>query len=203
MVRNALAAIFVSPMIGCTIAISPEAILVGDDAYRRTDFQALDIQNTDLLPDGVRLRHGWLDSEIGPLALSWAQQEEGRQADRLIVYCMGNTTDRQSDGADYLAGVLPFGDALIFDYTGYGDSAGPASLEAFESALSAVAARVEQETYDDVLVWGHSMGGLFCAQMATRLEDRLSGVVFEATFSDVGAISRHAVPWYLKPFIRL
>ncbi|MEL7480372.1 MAG: alpha/beta fold hydrolase [Pseudomonadota bacterium] len=187
----------------CSVPVTPEDVFVADPDYRRTDFQTLNLLNEDEMPSGSALRHEWLASEIGPLGLSWAQQLEGAHADRLIVTCMGNTTDRQSDGVRYLGAVLPFGDAVIFDYPGYGDSAGPPTLKNFELALSAVADRVKTEPYDRVMVWGHSMGGFFCSRLFKHLGDELEGVVLEATFSDTSAISRFGLPWYLKPFIRV
>jgi len=187
----------------CTISVAPEDILVGDEDFRRTDFQDLDIQNEDKLPGGATVRHEWLESDIGPLALTWAQQSAERKAERLVLYCMGNTTDRQSDGADYLAGALPFGDVVIFDYPGYGDSAGPTSLETIETTLSAVAYRASQEGYQDIVVWGHSMGGFLCPQMVTSLGESVEGVVLEATFNDASVLRRYALPSYLKPFVRL
>ena len=195
--------IAVIALTACTISLNPEDILVGDEEFRRAGFSTLDIQNEDLLPSDTSLRHEWLDSDIGPIALTWAQQTEESRADRLIVYCMGNTTDRQSDGADYLSGVLPFGDALIFDYPGYGDSAGPTSLDSFDVTLAAIAARIGDEPYDELVVWGHSMGGILCPRLASRIQDTVHHIVLEATFSGVDAVRRYAVPWYLKPFIRL
>ncbi|MEO0881852.1 MAG: alpha/beta fold hydrolase [Pseudomonadota bacterium] len=195
--------IFAAALTACTISLAPEDILVGDEDFRREGFSALDIQKGDLLPEEVGLRHEWLESDIGPLALTWAQQSAEHKADRLVVYCMGNMTDRQSDGADYLAGVLPFGDAVIFDYPGYGDSAGPTSLENIETTLLAVANRARREGYQDIVVWGHSMGGFLCPRMVEALGSNVSGVVLEATFNDASVLSRYALAWYLKPFVRL
>ena len=203
MFKHISLSITIITLTACTISLNPEDILVGDEDFRRAGFSALDIQNEDLLPSGTSLRHEWLDSDIGPIALTWAQQAEERRADRLIVYCMGNTTDRQSDGTDYLAGVLPFGDALIFDYPGYGDSAGPTSLDSFDVTLAAIADRIGDEPYDELVVWGHSMGGILCPRLASRIQDTVHHIVFEATFSGVAAVRRYALPWYMKPFIRL
>ncbi|MEM7662353.1 MAG: alpha/beta fold hydrolase [Pseudomonadota bacterium] len=195
--------VLAAAMAACTVSLTPEDILVGDEDFRRTDFTVLDIQDEDSLPSGTELLHEWLDSDIGPLALTWAHQSGSRKADRLIVYCMGNMTDRQSDGADYLAGVVPFGDAIIFDYPGYGDSAGPVSLDNFDIALGAVAERVAAEPYEEIVLWGHSMGGILCPRLASRLQREADHIVFEATFSGVDAVTRYALPWYMKPFIRL
>ena len=203
MLKLILFAFFLISLTACTIALSPEEILVADEEFRRTGFQSLEIQNTELLLEGATVQHEWLASESGQIALTWAAQSESAQAKRLVVFCMGNTTDRQSDGVDYLNGVLPFGDAVIFDYPGYGDSAGSISLDAFDVALAAVAERVKREPYEEVLVWGHSMGGILCPRLAKTLGDRTDGIVLEATFAGPDSIARYAIPWYLKPFIRL
>ena len=203
MFKHILLSITIITLTACTISLNPEDILVGDEDFRRAGFSALDIQNEDLLPSGTSLRHEWLESDIGPIALTWAQQAEESRADRLIVTCMGNTTDRQSDGADYLAGVLPFGDAIIFDYPGYGDSAGPTSLDSFDVTLAAIAERIAGEPYDELVVWGHSLGGVVCPRLASKLQSEVDHIVFEATFSNVESLGRYAIPWYLKPFIRL
>ncbi|MEM6411506.1 MAG: alpha/beta fold hydrolase [Pseudomonadota bacterium] len=203
MIKHFLSICSAIALAACTISLSPEDILVGDEEYRRADFLALDIQNEDLLPEGASLRHEWFESEIGPLALTWARQSKESRSDRLIIYCMGNITDRQSDGANYLADVLPFGDAMIFDYPGYGDSAGPVSLDNFDIALAAIADRVTAEPYEELVVWGHSMGGIMCPRLANSIGRDVDQIVFEATFSGVDAVMRYALPWYLRPFVRL
>ena len=65
--------IAVIALTACTISLNPEDILVGDEEFRRAGFSTLDIQNEDLLPSDTSLRHEWLDSDIGPIALTWAQ----------------------------------------------------------------------------------------------------------------------------------
>lgn len=203
MIRHVLALGLTVALTACTISVTPENTLKVDEDFRRTEFKSLSILNGALLPLEAKLRHHWLDSDIGPLALTWARQDEQQPSDRLIIYCMGNATDRQSDGADYLAGILPFGDAVIFDYPGYGDSAGSASLENFEIALTAIAEEINAQPYKEVIVWGHSMGGFLCPLIVESLNVEVEGVVFEATFNDASALARFGVPWYLKPFIRL
>ncbi|MEQ8435661.1 MAG: alpha/beta hydrolase [Oceanicaulis sp.] len=187
----------------CTVPVSPEAVLVPDAEHRRTGFDALEMADESALRAGAVLRHAWAESDIGPIAMTWAQRDAQAPADRLTVVCMGNATDRRSDGVAYLNGVLPFGDAMTFDYPGYGDSAGPASLESFETALSAIGRHIDASSYETVVLWGHSMGGFLCPRLADRLQEGADAVVFEATYNDASALSRYAVPWYLAPFVRL
>jgi len=201
MLKNiSLIALTLAGLSACTISLTPEALLLPDADNLRFNTSTLTIEGEERLRGRTTLRHEWIESASGPVALTWAQNESETGGERLIVHCMGNTTDRLTDGVDYLEGLIPFGDAIIFDYPGFGDSAGTPSLENFRSGLVALQEKVEAAAYSEIILWGHSLGGYMCAELARTLQS--DAIIFETTTS-LDVLKRNALTWYQKPFIRL
>lgn len=118
----------------------------------------------------------------------------------LILVCMGNATDRIHGGAAYAANLMAYGDVLLFDYPGYGDSSGaptPANLMSIRPALMRHAER--EAAGRPILLWGHSVGGFVCAQMA-EVSERVMGIVLETTAVDAEEAAATMKPWFL-PFV--
>jgi uncharacterized protein len=89
----------------------------------------------------------------------------------LIVFCGGNAFRENAGGARTVEALAPFGDMLLFDYPGLGESRGAGTKQDYAAALDTVTARVAQiaKTRSGPLVfWGHSLGGGFCAALAAR-----------------------------------
>lgn len=124
-------------------------------------------------------------------------------ADRpLIVYCGGNSGDRFHSGVFFTLKTLPFGDVLLFDYPGYGDSPGApsaAALVARAPALEAIA--VERSANRSLVFWGHSLGGFICSRMAQDTPSA-DGVILEATARNALEVGRAWRPWFAAPFVR-
>jgi pimeloyl-ACP methyl ester carboxylesterase len=103
----------------------------------------------------------------------------------------------------YAQKALPYGDVVLFDYPGYGDSPGApnaASLDAMAPRVSALA--VELSAHRKLVFWGHSLGGFVCSRIA-RDTPQTDGVILEATARNATEIGRAWRPWYATPFVRL
>ena len=115
----------------------------------------------------------------------------------LIVSCFGNASDRRRNGADYLAKIAPFGEALVWDYPGYGDSSGAPTSSDIDRVLTELVPELERRAGERPLVfWGHSLGGFVCAQMASR-SSAVDAVVLETTAPDVKSVAESFKPGWL------
>ena len=145
---------------------------------------------------GVEVEHG----RLGGLATTLYARPSGDRP--LFVSCFGNASDRRNSGADYARKILPHGDVLIWDYPGYGDSAGAPGVEAVSEAVDRVLERAEGLAGERPLIlWGHSLGGFVCAQMAAR-SGRVDALVLETTAPDVASVARAWRPRWLPLRVR-
>ncbi|HVK81833.1 MAG TPA: prolyl oligopeptidase family serine peptidase, partial [Verrucomicrobiae bacterium] len=86
---------------------------------------------------------------------------------------------------------------------GYGDSPGVASAAAMQAMSSRMSAFASETAGDrDLVFWGHSLGGIVCAQLAGETP-QTDGVILEATAQRAAAVARAWTPWYAKPFVRV
>lgn len=127
----------------------------------------------------------------------------GRADAPLILFCGGNMF-RRSNGAGSVAEKLsPFGDVLMFDYPGYGDTQGTADYASFYAAGEVVAqtARAQANAEGRRLIgWGHSLGGPVCASAAAFA--RADALVLETTTPSARAAVNAQVGW-LRPLVRV
>jgi len=84
-----------------------------------------------------------------------------------------------------------------------GDSTGQASADSLRAANQALADYVNAEMGGQrpLILWGHSLGGFVCADMAARLT-HVDGIILEATATNAQDVSKAVIPWYAKLFIR-
>ena len=114
-----------------------------------------------------------------------------------IVYCGGNASDRMRSGVDLLRKSLPYGDVMLFDYPGYGDSPGTPSADALEAMAPRVIDFVETQSEGRKLVyWGHSLGGFVCSRLASETAPA-DGLVLEATARNALEVAEAWRPWYI------
>lgn len=149
-------------------------------------------------PD-ASVRHGFIGQ--GPTRIAYTMIAEPAAGRPLIVYCGGNAGDRYSAGVIYARKALPYGDVLLFDYPGYGDSPGAPSAQSFDAMaprVSALAAELAQGR--ELIFWGHSLGGFVCSRIA-RDAPRTDGVILEATARNATEVAQAWRPWY-APFMR-
>lgn len=112
----------------------------------------------------------------------------------LIIHCGGNGTDRFTAGASYADKILRHGDALLFDYPGYGDSGGRVSARKLEAALPDLVGLIAEVRGErPVVYWGHSLGGQVCAEMA-RLDPHASAMIVEASGPDIARMAEAVSP---------
>lgn len=91
----------------------------------------------------------------------------------LILFCGGNLFRRSSGGAVVAEKLGPFGDVLMFDYPGYGDTDGTASFAGFEAVGGAMAREARAQADAEgrpVIAWGHSLGGIVCSAIAKEVQ---------------------------------
>jgi pimeloyl-ACP methyl ester carboxylesterase len=121
----------------------------------------------------------------------------------LIVYCGGNSGDRFNSGVYYALKALPYGDVVLLDYPGYGDSPGgpsAARLAAIAPAVSALAVGLAGDR--PLVLWGQSLGGFICSEIA-QATAQADAIILEATARRAIDVARAWRPWYLAPFVRI
>ncbi|MBJ7445912.1 MAG: alpha/beta fold hydrolase [Brevundimonas sp.] len=100
----------------------------------------------------------------------------------LILFCGGNLFRRSSGGGAVAEELSPFGDVLMFDYPGYGETDGTANFAGFE-AVGRVIAREARAQADaegrPLIAWGHSLGGIVCSAIANEVD--ADALVLETT----------------------
>lgn len=159
------------------------------------------------LPEAVapfvpaRVEHGRFGATDGGVA--WTTVSRNSGSNTLIVRCGGNASTRQRSG--YRASVLsiPHGNVLLFDYPGYGETGGEASPERFQAMAGDLVPLVREKAAGRRLVlWGHSLGGLVCSELAARMPE-VSGIIIETSARNAREVAQAWTPWYAAPFVRI
>lgn len=149
----------------------------------------------------ANVSHGFLgDGDDRTAYTLIARADENRP---LIVHCGGSTASRRDSGTPYGLKVIEFGDVLLFDYPGYGDSPGMAtgqSLAAMNDRIIEFAKKLTANNRQ-LILWGHSLGGFVCADMASSFEG-LGAIVFETSARNAAEVADTIPAWYIKPFVR-
>lgn len=121
----------------------------------------------------------------------------------LILYCGGNTFRRRSGGGSAAVKLNPFGDAILFDYPGYGETDGQATIANFQAVTGAMATAARRRGDADglsLIAWGHSLGGAVCSEAARAADADL--LILETTPPGAQSLidSRLGL---LRPFVRV
>lgn len=112
----------------------------------------------------------------------------------LIVSCFGNSSDRVEHGVDYIAKIAPYGQVLLWDYPGYGDSSGQATVDTVERVTKALVPLIQARAAGrPVIYWGHSLGGFVCANMASQT-DGVGGIILETTAPSIRSVAAAWTP---------
>ena len=121
----------------------------------------------------------------------------------LILFCGGNMFRRSSAGGSAARKLEPFGDVLMFDYPGYGETGGEADFAHFSTAgeVMAATARAQADAEGRPLIaWGHSLGGVVCTDAAVKA--RADALVLETTTPGArAAVEQQA--GMMRPFLRI
>lgn len=149
----------------------------------------------------TKVEHGQVITPSGPLA--WTKLTRAGEDRPFIVRCGGNASTRQNNAFVYGGTAIQHGDVLLFDYPGSGETGGKASSASFEGMGEALAEKVRVEAQGRKLVlWGHSLGGFVCADLARRLPET-DGVIFEASARNAARVADAWKPWFLGPLVRV
>lgn len=134
------------------------------------------------------LRHEVLEMGGERIAVSTAPSETGP----LWLYCGGTAFDRVADGYRVLARLNAWGEAVVWDYPGYGDSTGVPSLQSVGAVAGEMARWADARASGrGLILWGHSLGGTVCAEVAAR-SAAADGLVLAAAFGEPRAAARAA-----------
>ena len=181
---------------GCIQVRVPENAFFYPNA--RLEAEGIELQSGHALPsDAEALRLPYADGEVA------VSRVRGNPNGPIILFCGGNMFRRTVSGADRAADLAPFGDVVMFDYPGYGETPGEATLANFRQAGSAVAAWVARTAGTEgrqVVAWGHSLGGPVCAE-TTRMID-VDILVIEASTPTARAVVNDTLG-LLRPFVRV
>lgn len=147
-------------------------------------------------------------SEILPLTyaeggIGATRVRSGQPNRPLILFCGGNMFRREAAGGRAASKLAPFGDVLMFDYPGYGDTAGRtdfANFRAVGTVVADVARRQADAEGRRLIAWGHSLGGPVCAEAARHA--RADVLVLETTTPGGKATVDRQVG-LLRPFVRV
>lgn len=152
---------------------------------------------------GVSFETGMIETSAGAVSIKFARQPDPDKP--LIVYCGGNASDIISHGDVVTYKLAPHGDVLMWDYPGYGDSGGEASISAIEAAVRDMTSEIDRfrrSPDQKVVFWGWSLGSFVCSGMAMEAAEA-EALVLETPANSAREAMQSLIPWYLSPFIRL
>lgn len=155
---------------------------------QRPDRVELAIRGEETLGDHVQHKRVLLGNET--IAITTVGPDIGP----LIVSCFGNASDRYAHGVDYSNKISPFGQVLVWDYPGYGDSSGAAGVMAIEDVADELVALIEDRAAGrPIIYWGHSLGGFVCSNLAGRAT-RVDAVILETTAQSIRSVAKAWTP---------
>lgn len=147
--------------------------------------------------------HDFVDLGSLRVATTRIAAANGTPAEPLIVACMGQTGDRIHSGLNYAGKLLPWGEVLLVDYPGYGDSSGAPRLESFLEFQGAFPAYLDRLATDRPLIlWGHSLGGPVCSAIAAGSREA-DAIVLETTVPSFNEMMDARKPWFTPPNVNL
>lgn len=149
----------------------------------------------------ARVAHGRFGE--GADQLAYTMVTRAASADTLVVRCGGNATTRQRSGYRYTVVSIPHGDVLLFDYPGYGETGGEATPARFQQMADVLVPLVREKAAGrKIVLWGHSLGGLVCSELAARLPET-DGLIIETSARNAREVAQAWTPWYAAPFVRI
>lgn len=167
--------------------------------------------NARLEAEGITLPEGRpMPAGVETLSLPYASGQvavtrvRGAADGPVILFCGGNMFRRANGGGGRAETLAPFGDVVMFDYPGYGDTPGEADLATFRLAAAAVADRakaIAEAEGRPLVAWGHSLGGPVCTEAAVHMG--ADALVLEATTPTARAAVNASLPWWAKPIVRV
>jgi pimeloyl-ACP methyl ester carboxylesterase len=155
----------------------------------------------DRLP--ANLTHFFVSLGGERIAMTRAAGANSSTEEPLIAYCGGQSGSRRSIGDYWVTKLLPWGEALLIDMPGYGDSTGRADLASLLAFQRDVPGYLDSlATSRPLILWGHSLGGPVCAALASASRE-VDGVVLETTAPNLTEMMRAKKPWFTPPGVQL
>lgn len=146
-----------------------------------------------------------ITTEDGQKLAGWfLPAEPGGALERLpwvVLYCHGNGGNI-GGRIGVLSGLRSLGLAvLIFDYRGYGESTGRATVDGTRlDVLAAWRYLVDEREYDpsEIVMWGRSLGGAVAIDQAARVSVAgmpPAALVVESSFTSTMDLGKELYPW--------
>lgn len=186
----------VAALAGCINVPVPEGAFFYPEA--RLQAEGTVLQNGEPWPGGERLSLPYAGGTVGATRI-----RTGATDTPLILFCGGNMFRRRVSESAAANKLTPFGDLIVFDYPGYGDTPGQADVASFRAAGEVVAAEARAQAdreHRPLIAWGHSLGGPICAEIARAT--RADALVLEATTPSARAAVDRQVGWR-RAFVRV
>jgi pimeloyl-ACP methyl ester carboxylesterase len=119
-----------------------------------------------------------------------------------VLYFGGNMfhLDQHGDAVLDVLGACKT-NLAVFDYRGYGRSAGKPGVENMKADALAIYDAVNSRYPGRVLVHGHSLGSFMAAYVAQARP--VLGTVLETTATSATELVNSKIPWYARPFVRI
>jgi len=129
----------------------------------------------------AKIRHDFVTLGGARIAVSRVTSDKSDGTEPLILYCGGNAVDRIHSGLNFTDKVLPWGELVMFDYPGYGDSTGAPRMRFMTPMQKEMSGYIDGLAKGRALVfWGHSLGGLICPEIA-RASREVDAIVIETS----------------------
>lgn len=142
---------------------------------------------------GMAYEDVWFESEDGVALHGW--WIEHPKAVATVVYCHGNTGSIADRIGLYRHLRRMKVNIFAFDYRGYGRSEGVPSEKGLYADVRAACDQVTEAIGvddDDLLLFGHSLGGAVAIEGA--LHRPVAALVVQSSFTDLRAMARHYYP---------
>lgn len=119
------------------------------------------------LPEYMSINKVKVEAPSGAISLTEITSPTQRP---LIFYCGGSGYRTSWVGGYYAAELLQFGDVILMDYPGYGESEGDGKRESFVPAARAAFMYAQEKANAEgrpLVLWGMSLGGIVCPYALT------------------------------------
>ena len=151
----------------------------------------------------ARISHEFVGLGGERIAITRVAGANGSDDEPLIVHCGGESGDRRSHGTVYAGKILPWGEAVLMDYPGYGDSSGQPTVAAMLAFQRDFASYLDRLAVNRPLIlWGHSLGGPICAAIASQSR-QVDAVILETTAPNFEDAMDATKPWLTPPTVQL